>query len=199
MTAFEFDSTIQQLKNQINALNNALQEYMNKDSIIQELKSCIENTENAILQLQDDYSKELQKENREKFRFYRIGDSTVFVDVGSDYKKKLPNLLKSDKKQIKVIKGMEWNGERLKFSPLERVALFKALLGHKKSLKCSQDNFSIRDVRLKYCESKYIGKWLKFFNIDHLDNNPQNNKLSNFQILCSSCNQMKVVEKELSC
>ena len=128
--------------------------------------------------------------NNKKVRTFKIGGLNIQASVGSDKNITSKDYLKSKKETARILRGETITKKRVKFSNLGRILVIKKL-AEKDGMCCNNPYCPNRAHTDEYIN--YYG--LDGFQIDHKDNNPRNNCLSNLQILCSACNQMKGVHK----
>ena len=125
-----------------------------------------------------------------KIRSYVIGGLRVKVNVGTQKKMTMPAFLASKTMNARILRGSTVTGKRVLWNNLARVALVK-VLAKRDGFCCNNPNCPSRKNTADYV--KYFG--LDWLQIDHIDNNPNNNNIDNYQLLCSSCNSSKGYQK----
>ena len=128
--------------------------------------------------------------NNKKVRIFKIGGLNIQASVGSDKNITSKDFLQSRKEVVKILKGGKITTKRVRFSNLGRVHIFKKL-ALRDGMCCNNPDCPTRKHNLEYIN--FYG--LNGFQIDHIDNNPKNNCLSNLQILCTACNAYKGIIK----
>ena len=121
-----------------------------------------------------------------QIRSYVINGLRVKVNVGTQSKTTMPKFLASNTMNARILRGSTVTGKRVLWNNLSRVALVK-VLAKRDGFCCNNPDCPSRKITSDYV--KHFG--LEWLEIDHIDNNPNNNNLKNYQLLCSSCNHSK--------